>query len=353
MPSQRATRPTMAQVAAAAGVSVMTVSYAYSQPGRLSPTAAAQVAEAAQRLGYTGPHPGARALRRGRAGALGVVIGEHLTYAFDDPSATAFLSGVAQVCADAGVALTLVPVTGTADDLARIAAAAVDAFVIWTLDGADPVLAAVAATGRPAAAHGATTTPGLVPVGIDDRAAAAAIGALAFTGATHPVVLSFPLSAQRRPGLEAGLDPGRASFPVTRDRLAGLRDAWTSSGRAWSQVRVAICPANTATDAAAAIDQVLADGGPLDAIAAMSDELALAAMTTLNAAGHRVPDHVAITGFDDTPSAATAGLSTIDQDLRAQGAQCATLALTPQPGSPGPAPAEWHLVQRTSTRPRT
>ena len=78
----------MADVARAAGVSVMTVSYAYGQPGRVSAQARARVREAADQLGYPGPHPAARSLRRGRAASLGVVLGEHLSYAFEDPQAT-------------------------------------------------------------------------------------------------------------------------------------------------------------------------------------------------------------------------------------------------------------------------
>src|SRR5919202_5632994 len=105
-------RPTMRQVADAAGVSVMTVSYAYAQPERVSAEAATRVRAAAGRLGYPGPHPGARSLRRGRAGSLGVVLGEALTYAFEDPQAARFLAGVAEVCATERVGLTLVPITG-------------------------------------------------------------------------------------------------------------------------------------------------------------------------------------------------------------------------------------------------
>src|ERR687892_429100 len=114
-------RPTMRQVAEAAGVSVMTVSYAYAQPERVSADAATRVRAAAERLGYPGPHPGARSLRRGRAGSLGVVLGERLTYAFEDPQATRFLAGVAEVCAAQRVGLTLVPITGAGDDVERVA----------------------------------------------------------------------------------------------------------------------------------------------------------------------------------------------------------------------------------------
>src|SRR5437763_15636250 len=99
-------RPPMAEVSRAARLSLMTVSYTYAQPDRVSADAAAKVRTAATELGYPGPHPAARALRRGRAGSLGVVLGERLTYAFDDPQAARFLSGVAEVCAAQAVGLT-------------------------------------------------------------------------------------------------------------------------------------------------------------------------------------------------------------------------------------------------------
>ena len=67
--AQRRSRPTLRQVADAAGVSAMTASYVYSQPDRVAPATAAKVRAAADRLGYPGPHPGARSLRRGRAAA--------------------------------------------------------------------------------------------------------------------------------------------------------------------------------------------------------------------------------------------------------------------------------------------
>src|SRR4051812_49542446 len=117
-------RPTMAEVARAAGVSVMTVSYAYSQPDRVSAAAADKVRKAAAELGYPGPHPAARSLRRGRAGSLGFVLGERLTYAFDDPQAARFLSGVAEVCAAEAVGLTLGPPAGTDRGPARVTRAA-------------------------------------------------------------------------------------------------------------------------------------------------------------------------------------------------------------------------------------
>src|SRR5215208_6085596 len=185
----RGSRPTMAAVARAAGVSVMTVSYAYSRPDRVSPASAAKVRAAAEQLGYPGPHPGARSLRRGRAGSLGVVLGEPLAYAFEDPQAARFLAGVAAVCATERVGLTLVPITGAADDVERVAEAAVDCFVVWTTADDDPVVDAIATTRLPAVVHAGPGRHGLPVVGIDDRAAALAIGAEAFAGARRPAVV--------------------------------------------------------------------------------------------------------------------------------------------------------------------
>ena len=79
-------RVTLAQVAQRAGVSVMTASYTYSRPDRVSPESRDRVLAAAAELGYAGPDPRARSLRRGSTLTLGVVMGEPLGYAFEDPA---------------------------------------------------------------------------------------------------------------------------------------------------------------------------------------------------------------------------------------------------------------------------
>src|SRR5919112_6225070 len=147
-------RVTLAQVAELAGVSVMTASYTYNRPNRVSEQARSKVLAAAARLGYAGPDPSARSLRRGSTQTLGVVLGEHLTYAFDDPGAVSFLAGIADVCAERGYGMTILPIPGAEDDVSRITAAAVDGFVVWTTSDDDPVLAAVQDMKRPAVVHG-------------------------------------------------------------------------------------------------------------------------------------------------------------------------------------------------------
>jgi DNA-binding LacI/PurR family transcriptional regulator len=338
----------MREVARAAGVSPMTVSYAYSRPERVSAGAAARVRAAARELGYPGPHPAARSLRRGRAGTLGVVLGERLTYAFDDPQAARFLAGVADVCAAEGVGLTLVPITGAPSDVERIARAVVDGFVVWTTSDDDPVLDAVADTGLPAAVHAGPQARGLPVVGIDDRAAAAAMGQVAFSGAHRPVVLGFPLDRARTRHLLAGDAVGRASFPVTRYRWEGFREAWTSGGHPAGELRLAVCPVNDAAEGETFAAELLTGTDPPDAIAAMSDELALGAVRAAVRAGLAVPDVVAVTGWDDSDAAAPAGLTSVAQSLRDQGARCARIALGLSADPPGP--EEWRVVVRTTTR---
>jgi DNA-binding LacI/PurR family transcriptional regulator len=340
----------MTDVARAAGVSTMTVSYFYSQPGRVSEASATKVRRAARRLGYPGPHPGARSLRRGRAGSLGLVLGEPLTYAFEDPQAARFLAGVASVCATEGVGLTLVPITGADNDVERVAEAAVDGFVVWTTADDDPVLDAAAATGLPAVVHAGPSHRGLPVVGIDDRAAARTIGAEAFAGARRPAVLSFPLDRARHAATIHGPDPDAATFPVTRRRLEGLRDACVATGAAWARVPVLVCSRNSAAEGEAAVDELLQRPDAPDAIAAMSDELALGTLRAAAAHGMPVPDGLAVTGWDDSDAAAPAGLTTVAQSLHDQGARCARLALGVATASADE--ASWRIVRRDSTRGR-
>src|SRR5918995_1000918 len=237
-------RVTLSQVAERAGVSVMTASYTFNRPGRVSAEARARVLAAAEDLGYAGPDPSARSLRRGSTRTLGVVLGEHLSYAFEDPGATSFLAGVAEVCADHGYGMTILPITGAVDDVARISDAAVDGFVVWTTSDDDPVLAAVKARKRPAVVHGGPAVGGLDLVSIDNRAAARAIGALAFSGAERLAIVSQPLSRERISTITTGAALPDVSFPVTRDRLAGYRQAAEDAGTAWADVVVGVCSRN-------------------------------------------------------------------------------------------------------------
>jgi DNA-binding LacI/PurR family transcriptional regulator len=346
-PASAPRRATLAQVAERAGVSVMTASYTYNRPDRVSEQARAKVHAAAAELGYAGPDPSARSLRRGATRTLGVVMGEHLSYAFDDPQAVSFLAGIADVCADAGYGMTILPITGAADDTARVMAAAVDGFIVWTTSDDDPVLGSVRDTKRPAVVHGGPALAGLDLVSIDNRAAARAVGVIAFAGASRPAVVSQPLSRERVSTIARGIDPTGVLFPVTRERLAGYRQAAEDTGLAWREVVIAVCARNDTAEAEQMATSLLSSAERPDAIAAMSDQQAAGVVRAVHAAGLAIPDDVAVTGWDDAGVAAQLDLTTVAQSLRDQGAACARAALGQRPDSHA---ASWSIVRRGSTR---
>jgi DNA-binding LacI/PurR family transcriptional regulator len=138
---------------------------------------------------------------------------------------------------------------------------------------------------------------------------------------------------------------------VTRHRWEGFHDAWLELGGAPADLRVAVCPTNSAAYGQAAADELLAGDDPPDAIAAMSDELAIGALQAATRAGVSVPETVAVTGWDDTDAAAPQGLTTLAQSLREQGGRCARIALG-HAAAEDEGPPRWRVVRRTSTRPR-
>ena len=343
-------RVTMPDVAREAGVSAMTVSYTFTRPERVAAATRQRVLAAAERLGYSGPHPGARSLRRGRTGTLGVVLGEHLTYAFDDPQAVQFLAGISTVCVEHELGLALIPVTGGPQDASRVLEAAVDAVVLWTTVDDDPVLDAVRRRGLPAVVHGGPARRGIGLVAIDDRAAARAVGAAAFAVAHAPAVLSFPLDRSRRPAVLSGVAPDTVPFSVTRHRLRGYADAAADLGLDWARIPVVVLARNDRAEAEAAALRLLQKDGPgADAVAAMSDELAFGVLQAAQRLGLDVPAQLAVTGWDDSAAAASAGLTTIAQSLRDQGELCARSVVEPGTATTRGEPS-WQLVTRVSTR---
>jgi DNA-binding LacI/PurR family transcriptional regulator len=139
------------------------------------------------------------------------------------------------------------------------------------------------------------------------------------------------------------------TYPVTRHRWEGLLDAWLERGGTPAGLRVAVCPDNATAYGEAFAEELLRGGDPPDAIAAMSDELALGALRAASIAGRIVPDAVAITGWDDSDTAAFAGLTTLRQSLRDQGRRCARIALgRQQPAAQDP--PDWEVIVRASTR---
>lgn len=350
-------RPGVVAVARAVGVSPSTVSNAFNRPERLTPELRERVLRAAAELGYAGPDPAGRTLRRGRAGALAVVLGRRLAYAFEDRTTAEFLMGVSDATDAEQLALVLVP--GLPHDGATDAAirnAAADGLIIYSLPGDDPLVAAALHRRLPTtivdspAMADLPDVPGEPPrfIGIDDAGAAgAAVGHLLELGHREVGLISLPLSSRAHPGAVTPDEPATAS--VTKARLAGARRALTGAGVDWGAVPVEQVSLPTEELGRVAAHALFERAPQLTALFAFSDQLALGARAAVRERGLSVPGDVSIVGFDDT-APASEDVTTIAQPLRDKGRLAAASLLGEAPAA-GEILLPTRLVIRGSTAP--
>ena len=172
-----AVRPTLAGVAARAGVSPSTASLAFSGSPRVTAATRDRVLAAAAELGYAGPDPIAASLRRGRSGVIGVFIGERLLHAFRDPVSVQLLDGITEVLGSHGAGLLLLAGDSGRPPLEQILRMPLDAAVFATCGlEDDPALAALRARGVPIVAVEGPDVDGVPLIDIDDRGGIAELG---------------------------------------------------------------------------------------------------------------------------------------------------------------------------------
>lgn len=328
---RRSTRrtATLASLAAELGVSRTTVSNAYNRPDQLSPALRRRVLDTARRLGYPGPDPVARSLRTRKAGAVGLLLTEALSYAFRDPVAIQFLEGLALACEDNGSGLLLVPVSPEAEDVGAVARAGVDGFVVYSMPDDDEHFAAVLERPVPVVVcDQPTDVPDVDRVGIDDQAAMAELARhVAELGHRKVGVLCMRLSLDRNDGFASVTRQDSARYEVQRRRIAGLRDGFVEAGVDWSTVPVVERYDHTEAAGANALEQLLAQHPDVTAVLCTSDILALGALRSARNAGHDVPGEFTITGFDGVPAADRNGLTTVRQPSLDKGRAAGELLL--------------------------
>lgn len=356
-------RVTLRDVADELGVSAKTVSNAFRAPDQLSARLRAEVLAAADRLGFSGPDPVAAGLRRGRVGAIGFAYDNRLSYAFDDPVSVQLLAGITEVAEPAGAGLLLVP--GSATDQSRTAAmggAAIDGLVANSLADDDPLLVTAIARRlglvvidqpRPGrmAALGAPETPW---VGVDDRAAAATLAEhLLALGHRRLGVVCFGLQRRPQTGLVNEQTQREATYAVSRDRLAGFRDAARRAGLDWGTVPVYGGADSTIAEGQTGAATVLCATPRPTALLCLSDRLAQGAARTAAHLGLGIPQDISIAGFDDATPAASLGLTTIRQPSRRKGAVATQALLDVLAGATpaGQTLLPTQLVVRASTGP--
>jgi DNA-binding LacI/PurR family transcriptional regulator len=121
---------------------------------------------------------------------------------------------------------------------------------------------------------------------------------------------------------------GPSDMVAGLDRLAGYRDGLTDAGVTFDKSLVATADF-THESGAAAMERLMAARPDLDAVFCASDLIAAGALVTLDAAGRRVPDDVAVVGFDDSPIAATSRppLTSVRQPIEEMGREMVHLLL--------------------------
>ncbi len=319
---------TLASIAADLGVSRTTVSNAYNRPDQLSAATRERIMAAAKARGYPGPDPMARSLRTKHAGSWGVVLTEHLSYAFEDMASVDFLAGIAESTHGTDFSLTLIPAgPDTLADATTTAAttavnqAGVDGFIIYSVAANDPYLRAACARGLPVVVCDQPTDSGAPFVGIDDDAAIRpAVRAVLEAGHRRIGVLAIRLFQQRVDGAVAAADIPGADMHVQRGRVSGVLDECRRAGLDPVQIPVISRHINDANNARSAAREMLDKHPELTAIVCTTDSMALAVLNEARERGISVPEQLSVTGFDGIAEARHAGLTTIIQPNKAKGA---------------------------------
>ncbi|HXH78228.1 LacI family DNA-binding transcriptional regulator [Nocardioides sp.] len=262
--------PTLADVAAAAGVSLSTASLTFSRNKPVSESTRQRVLSAATALGYAGPNALARNLRQGRSGVIGIALGP-LSTAFRDPAALPLLDAVCEGLESAGLGLLLM---GDNEDVDH-SQIPLDG-VIYMICGRETwaAQADLAARGVPMVVVEGPTWPGTTFVDIDHRAGVAALAAhLRDLG--HRRVATMTL---------------QPSHPE-RERLAGLREVFPDAhviGACESDLSAAQIMAATYLETAPDVTAVVCH----------SDVQAAAVILESTRRDLRVPEDLSVSGFD-------------------------------------------------------
>ncbi|GAB3263651.1 LacI family DNA-binding transcriptional regulator [Alteromonas gracilis] len=326
--------PTLEEVAARAGVSRATASRAINGGSRVSPQAMAAVQKAVTALGYV-PNRAARSLVTRRADSVALVVPEPDERVFTDPFFSDWLRGVTTALEPTEIQLVLLlsrPGDGSERTLRYLRHRHVDGVLVISHHRGDGLTTEIADLGLPCVFGGRPWSEAdrISYVDVDNRAG----GRLA----TQVLVER----GCRRIATIAGPDDMSASV----DRLAGWRDALASAGLEDHRV----LHGNFTVESGARTTRELLERHPdVDGVFVASDLMASGALATLSAQGRRVPDDVAVVGYDDLGVAEGTDppLTTVRQSA-VEMAQRATALLLEQIGHP--APVEHQVLVPTVVR---
>ena len=329
-------RPTIRDVAAAAGVSRGTVSRVINGGHWVSPDSLAAVEEAIRTTGYSA-NPHARSLVTGRSNSVAFLLTEPQHLLFEDPNFSILLRGAAQALAARHMPLLLM-VAGTPEEQTQVSsyvgAGHVDGVLAISSHSGNPLLDALVRQGIPMIACG-------IPLGFEGSISYVAADDLG--GGRRMTRHLLDIGRTRIATITGPLDT-----PGGRLRLEGYRD---ELGPLYDESLVAY--GDYSRDGGALAMRTLLDRRPdLDAVFVGSDLMAAGALQVLREAGRRVPQDVAVGGFDDSGLAATLDppLTTMRQPLdQIAGEMVRLLIELVEGGEPAAVTLPTSLVVRAST----
>ncbi|CAN5512859.1 LacI family DNA-binding transcriptional regulator [soil metagenome] len=329
-------RPTINDVASAAGVSKGAVSFALNDRPGVAPLTRQRILEAAEQLGWT-PSPRARALSVSRALAVGLVVARPPEIFRADAFFPSFISGLETLLSQHGHVLLLMMAEHDDESTYRRLAreGRVDGVFVTDLRVGDTRPALLEELGLPSVVIGPTLadTPTL---GVDDAPGIRdAVEHLIGLGHTRIAHVSGPRSMVH----------GRSR-----------RTAWVDALEAAGLPEGPSVEADfSAESGAAATRTLLALAEPPTAIVYANDLMAMAGLSLAVARGISVPGQLSLTGFDDMEISAhlQPSLTTVSTDVVAWGRAAAThlLALIRAQEPPFADLPPARLVLRGSTGP--
>ena len=331
---------TLDQVAHVAGVSRATVSRVVNGNPKVGGDAKRQVERAIARLGYI-PNPAARSLVTRRTDSIGVVIPEPPGMLFGDPFFPRLLRGVSAELSARRLQLVLLMPQSSEEERRLehyLTAGHVDGALLASLHGNDALPDALAHRGVPVVVGGRPPSGGAVSyVDVDNvEGARTAVAHLLETGRHVVATIAGPAD------MAAGVD-----------RLRGYRQAIEEAGRS-RDAGLEVAGDFTQAGGMDAMRRLLAANPAIDGVFAASDLMAAGAIQALRAAGRRVPEDVAIVGFDDSSIASTSEppLTSVRQPIEEMGREMVRLLLE-QASDPGSVPRKvilgTQLVRRRSS----
>ena len=314
-------RPTLDAVAARAGVGRGTVSRVVNGSPQVSPEARAAVQQAIAELGYV-PNRAARALVTQRTDSVALVVSESEERVFGEPFFAGIVRGISSALLETPMQLWLAMAQSPAERERvehHLTDQHVDGVLLLSMHDTDPLPTLLEQRGLPTVLGGRPARmllEGAEPayyVDVDNA------------GGARKAVEHLLGRGRRRVATIAG--PQGMGVGVAR--LAGYRDAVQAGGSSVTEGLIAYGDLSE-SGGAVAMHRLL-DGCPdLDAVFVASDLMACGALRALREAGRRVPDDVAVVGFEDAPIARQTEppLTTVFQPVVEMGRQMARLLVS-------------------------